>query len=120
MKKIKIVLIAAGALAVLLAAGIGSMGIFYQSTTDNAESLYSQIDNEQAEPITPHGGMNYRYKLLAYTETGAGKELELDTSRVLKNGAYLLVKTAPLRGVISWEEVSFDQLPPPVQIHYTK
>lgn len=120
MKKSKIILIAAGALALLLAAGIGSMGILYQSTTDNAESLYSQIDNEQIETITPHGGMNYRYKLLAYTESGAGKEVELDTSRVLKNGAYLLIKIAPLRGVISWEEVRFDQLPSSVQIHYAK
>lgn len=118
MKKIRIVLIVAGALALLFAAGIGSMGIFYQSTTDNAGSLYSQIDNEKLEPITPHGGMNYRYTLRAYTGSGAGKNLELDTSRELKDGAYILVKVAPFRGVISWEEVAFEQLPPPVQAHY--
>lgn len=118
MKRIRIVLIVAGALVLLLAAGIGSMGIFYQSTTDNAESLYSQIDNEKLESITPHGGMNYRYTLRAYTGSGAGKNLELDTSRELKDGAYILVKVAPFRGVISWEEVSFEQLPPPVQAHY--
>ena len=118
MKRIRIVLIVAGALALLFAAGIGSMGILYQSTADNAESLYSQIDNEKLEPITPHGGMSYRYTLRAYTGSGAGKNLELDTSRELKDGAYILVKVAPFRGVISWEEVSFEQLPPPVQAHY--
>lgn len=120
MKKSRTVLIAAGALVLILAAVIGSMGIFYQSTTNNAESLYSQIDNERLEPITPHGGMNYRYTIPAYTESGAEKNLELDTSHELRDGAYILVKTAPLRGVISWEEVTFEQLPPPVQAHYAE
>ena len=118
MKKGKTVLLIVGALVLILGAGIYSMGVLFQSTTDNAESLYSQIDNEKLESITPHGGMNYRYTLRAYTGSGAGKNLELDTSRELKDGAYILVKVAPFRGVISWEEVSFEQLPPPVQAHY--
>ena len=120
MKKGKTVLLIVGALVLILGAGICSMGFLFQSTTDNAESLYSQIDNEKIAPITPHGGMNYRYTLPAYTASGAGKNLELDTSRELKDGAYILVRVAPLRRVISWEEVTFDQLPSPVQIHYSK
>ena len=44
-KKGKTVLLVAGALALILVAGICSMGLLFQSTTDNAENLYSQIDN---------------------------------------------------------------------------
>ena len=120
MKKSKTVLLVAVVLALILVAGICSMGIFYQSTTDNAENLYSQIDNQKIAPITPHGGMNYRYTLLAYTESGAGKNLELDTSRELKDGAYILVRIAPLRGVISWEEVDYSDLPANVKAHYSE
>ena len=120
MKKGKTVLLVTGALALILVAGICSMGLLFQSTTDNAENLYSQIDNEKIAPITPHGGLNYRYTLQAYTESGAGKNLDLDTSRELRDGAYVLVRVAPLRGVISWEEVSFDELPASVRIHYKK
>ena len=116
MKKGKTALLIVGALVLILAAGICSIGLLFQSTTDNAESLYSQIDNEKIAPITPHGG----YTLPAYTESGAVKNLELDTSRELKDGAYILVHVAPLRGVISWEEVSFDELPASVRIHYKK
>ena len=58
MKKSKTVLLVAVVLALILVAGICSMGIFYQTTTDNAENLYSQIDNQKIAPITPHGGMN--------------------------------------------------------------
>ena len=119
-KKLRPVLMIAGALALTLAAGIAAMGIIYQTTSENYESCYSRIDNSCVEDVTPHGGMNYRYTLPAYTESGAGKNLELDTSRELKDGAYILVHVAPLRGVISWEEVTFDQLPSPVQIHYSK
>ena len=120
MKKSKTVLLIAGALVLVLAAGICSMGILYQTTADNAENLYSQIDNQKIAPITPHGGMNYRYTLPAYTESGAGKNLELDTSRELKDGAYILVRVAPLRGVISWEEVEYSDLPANVKAHYSK
>ncbi len=120
MKKGKTALLIVGALVLILAAGICSMGLLFQSTTDNAESLYSQIDNEKIAPITPHGGMNYRYTLPAYTESGAVKNLELDTSRELKDGAYILVHVAPLRGVISWEEVRYDELPSNVKAHYEK
>ena len=49
--------------------------------------------------------MNYRYTLQVYAEDGTASTLELDTSRILKDGAYILIRTAPLRGVLSWEEL---------------
>ena len=118
MKKGKTVLLVAGALALILVAGICSMGLLFQSTTDNAENLYSQIDNEKIAPITPHGGMNYRYTLQAYGEDGRSKSMELDTSRVLKDGAFIKIQTVPMRGVIGWEEMQYEELPPAVQGRY--
>ena len=117
-KKLRPVLMIAGALALTLAAGIAAMGIIYQTTSENYESCYSRIDNSCVEAIAPHGGMNYRYTLQVYSQEGDRKELKLDTSRVLKDGAYILIKTAPLRGVIGWEGLTYDQLPAAVQKHY--
>ena len=122
MKKGKTVLLVTGALALILVAGICSMGLLFQSTTDNAENLYSQIDNEKIAPITPHGGMNYRYTLQAYTESGAGKNLDLDTSRELRDGAYVLVRVAPRQRADPLQKIKQDppslavQAEPPLRI----
>ncbi len=118
MKKLKPVVLIAGGAVLALVVLVSAMGILYQTTSENYESSYSQIDNSLVEPITPHGGMNYRYTLQVYSQEGVGKELALDTSRVLKDGAYILIKTAPMRGVIGWEELRYDQLPPAVQARY--
>lgn len=118
MKKSRILLAAAGGTALFLAVAIGTMGILFQATGENAVSWYSRIDNNLVEPITPHGGMNYRYSLTAYGEDGGEKPLDLDTSRVLKDGAFIRIEVAPIRGVISWEEVQYAQLPAPVQGKY--
>ena len=120
MKQGRLALIAVLGVLGILAIAVLSMGAIYQSTSENAVDYYSRINNDLVVPITPHGGMSYRYTLQAYTESGAGKNLDLDTSRELRDGAYVLVRVAPLRGVISWEEVSFDELPASVRIHYKK
>lgn len=117
MKKIKPAVIVLTAALVVALGGIFALGFLYQSTAENATSLYSRIDNTQVEEITPHGGMQYRYTLQAYAEDGTGQELVLDTSRILKDGAYIRVEVAALRGVISWEEVQPAELPAPVQTH---
>lgn len=118
MKKGKTLLIILGAVALTAAAGIGVIAILFQATNENTTSYYSRIDNSLVQPITPHGGMNYRYSLTVYTEEGREQDLELDTSRVLKEGAFIRIETAPIRGVIRWEEVQYDELPAPVQGYY--
>lgn len=118
MKKSKPLFIVTGALVLAIVLGIGLLATLFRSTEANATNCYAQIDNTLVQPITPHGGMNYRYALTVYSETGSASTLELDTSRILKDGAYLCIRVAPLRGVLSWEEVAFDQLPSPVQKHY--
>lgn len=118
MKGTKVLLAAAGVVALIVVAGIVSMGMIYQGTGANAVSYYSRIDNEKAAAIPPHGGMNYRYSLQVYGEDGEGKALDLDTSRILKDGAFIRIEVAALRGVISWEEVQYEELPAPVQQKY--
>ena len=92
-----------------------SLGILYRTTTDSAESWYIQIDNNLVTEITPHGGMNYRYPVTAYDEDGGSRSVDFDTSRVLRDGAYLRLEIAAFRGVISWEEVAWEALPAAVQ-----
>ena len=118
MNKPKLLLTVIGVPVLVIVLGISIIGIVFQSTEANASNCYSQIDNTCVQEITPHGGMNYRYTLTVYSEDGAASSLELDTSRILKDGAYICIRTAPLRGVLSWEEVTFDQLPSPVQKRY--
>ena len=120
MKKMKALftVIGAAALVILLAAAV--LGVVFQFTAANASVCYGRIDNTLVQEITPHGGMNYRYSLTVYDENGAASSLELDTSRILKDGAYIAITTAPLRGVLSWEEFSYDQLPARVQKHYNQ
>lgn len=108
------------AAALVIVLGIGVLAIVFRATEANAANYYSRIDNTLAQEITPHGGMNYRYTLQVYAGDGTASTLELDTSRILKDGAFILIRTAPLRGVLSWEELQYDQLPAPVQAKYSQ
>ena len=118
MKKTKTLLVVLGAAVLVVAGAFGAMGVLYQGISANTTSYFTRIDNDRVESITPHGGMNYRYTIWAYREDGTGSELELDTSRVLADKAFLRVETAPLRGVIRWEELQYEELPAAVQSHY--
>ena len=68
--------------------------------------------------IAPHGAMNYKYTLVAYNESGNAKDVTFETSKVLTDGAYLCLKVAPIRGVVTWAEMQFDELPSSVQEKY--
>jgi len=118
MKKEKTLLMIVGAAVLVAVVGIGTLGVLFQATSENTTSCYSRIDNELVQPIAPHGGMNYRYSLTVYSEDGKDKRLDLDTSRVLKDGAFIRIETAPIRGVIRWAEMQYDELPAAVQAHY--
>lgn len=118
MKKGKLLLAVIGGAALFLVVAAGTMGMLFQATGENAVSWYGRIDNDLVEPITPHGGMNYRYSLVVYGADGGRRSLDLDTSRVLKDGAFIRIEVAPIRGVISWEEMQYEQLPAAVQGKY--
>lgn len=86
---------------------------------------YSQIDNSKIEPGKPRdgvidfsGGMDYSYTLFSYNENGKGKDITFGTSRELKEGAFICLTVMPIRGVLAWEEVQYDELPKAVKEQY--
>jgi len=95
MKKGKLLLAVIGGAALFLVVAAGTMGMLFQATGENAVSWYGRIDNDLVEPITPHGGMNYRYSLVVYGADGGRRSL-----------------------VISWEEMQYEQPPAAVQGKY--
>ncbi|MDE6202068.1 MAG: YxeA family protein [Lachnospiraceae bacterium] len=87
---------------------------------------YSQIDNSKVEQVESKGGvidfkggLPYSYTLLAYDENGKEKEITFGTSRELKEGAFIRLTVMPVRGVLEWNEVQYDELPVTVQSNYT-
>ena len=86
--------------------------LFYQEST-----YYTRIDNTKVEQLDS-GDMRYEYTLDAYNEKGNSKEVTFKTSRELKDDAYLKLDVMLTRGVKSWEEVQFSELPDKVQEKY--
>ena len=86
---------------------------------------YAQIDNRKIERtssrggvIDLHGGMDYSYTLPACDEDGAKKDITFGTSRELKEGAFIRLTVMPVRGVLEWSEVPYDELPSAVQSNF--
>lgn len=86
--------------------------LFYQKST-----YYTKIDNTKVEQLNS-GDMRFEYTLDAYNEKGNSKEITFKTSRELKEDAYLKLDVMLTRGVKSWEEVQYDELPDKVQEKY--
>ena len=87
---------------------------------------YTQIDNSKIEQVESRGGvidftggMSYQYTLFSCDEKGKGKDITFGTSRELKEGAFVRLTVMPIRGVLEWEEVQYDELPVAVQSIYT-
>ena len=110
-----------GIVAVVLVA----VCVFFLSGADST-NYYSQIDNSKIEQVESRGGvidfsggMGYSYTLFSYNENGRGKDITFGTSRELKEGAFIRLTVMPIRGVLEWEEVQYDELPATVQDQYT-
>ncbi|MBD5548693.1 MAG: YxeA family protein [Lachnospiraceae bacterium] len=87
---------------------------------------YSQIDNSKMEQAESRGGvinfsgsMDYSYTLFSYNENGKGKDITFGTSRELKEGDFIRLTVMPIRGVLEWSEVQYDELPTAVKEQYT-
>ncbi|MCI8811486.1 MAG: YxeA family protein, partial [Oscillibacter sp.] len=52
-------------------------------------------------------------------ENGSEKEITFGTSRELREGAFIRLTVMPVRGVLDWSEVQYDELPEAVQNHYS-
>ncbi len=120
-KKVKITI---GVVAVLL---IGLVGFcaWFLSGSGSAE-YYAQIDNTKVEQVDSNGGvinfkggLPYSYTLLSYDENGSENEITFGTSRKLREGAFIRLTVMPVRGVLDWSEVQYDELPDAVQAHYS-
>ena len=103
-----------GIVIVVAVLAITFMTVAFLTTQTNTD-YYTQIDNRWVTDIAPHGAMNYKYTLVAYNESGNAKDVTFETSKVLTDGAYLCLKVAPIRGVVTWAEMQFDELPSSVQ-----
>ena len=119
-KQIKI---AIGAAAVLLIVLIGFCAWFLSGS--GSTEYYAQIDNTKVAQVDTKGGvisfkgnLPYSYTLTAYDEKGGEKEITFGTSRELKEGAFIRLTVMPVRGVLDWSEVQYDELPEAVQNHY--
>ena len=86
--------------------------LFYQEST-----YYTKIDNTKVEQLDS-GDMRYQYTLAAYNKNGKEKEVTFKTSRELKKDAYLELEVMLTRGVKSWQEVQFNELPDKVKERY--
>ena len=120
----KQVKIAIGAAAVLLIGLVGFCAWFLSGS--GSTEYYSQIDNSRVEQVDAKGGvislkgnLPYSYTLLSYDEDGSEKEITFGTSRELRDGAFIRLTFMPIRGVLDWSEVQYDELPDAVQAHYT-
>ena len=103
---------------------VGVLAVLFMTvaflTTQTNEDYYAQVDNRWVTEIAPHGLMNYKYSLVAYNSSGEAKDITFETSKVLTDDAYLCLKVAPIRGVVTWAEVQFDELPSAVQEKYNE
>ena len=88
----------------------------YEKVFVIADVWYVQVDNGKLTVADENNnGFDYHYELPAVSATGATETLGFDTSRELREGAYLRLETLALRGVSSWEEVTWDEIPAAAQ-----
>lgn len=85
-------------------------------------TYYTQVDNtrivkqESASGVIDFtGDMPLAYKLPAYDEAGKEKEISFGVERELRDDAYLELQVVPIRGVMEWSEVQFDEIPEKAQ-----
>lgn len=109
------------AVAIIVVAALVGAGWWILSGNAGAE-YYTRIDNSKVEEVESNGGvidftggMGYSYTLPCYDTNGGEHQLSFGTERELREGAYLKLEVEPIRGVIGWSEIQFDDLPPQVQ-----
>lgn len=110
--------------AIVIGAGFICFCMWFLSGT-GSDYYYSQIDNSKIEKVNSrggvidlHGGMSYSYTLPSYDENGNEKFITFGTSRELREGAFIRLTVMPVRGVLEWSEVQYDELPKDVQSNY--
>lgn len=93
-------------------------GIAYYLLVEESSFYYTQVDNTKVEFLSSSRNMQYQYTLTSYTEFGVTKEIKFKTTRKLREGAFLKMKVMITRGVTSWQEVSYQELPNKIKTWY--
>lgn len=111
-------------IVVLIVAVLFGFGTWLYSGTGSVY-YYTQIDNSKVSEGKPRdgvidrqGGMSYSYTLPAYNEKGMWKDITFGASRKLREGAFLKLTVSPIRGVVEWSEVTYEELPEAVREEY--
>ncbi|MDE5670830.1 MAG: YxeA family protein [Eubacterium sp.] len=99
-------------LAAMLILGGVLGGLYHMENYDKI--YYTKVDNTQASELAPGKDMEYAYRLDSYDEKGKKRTLKFETSKKLREDAYLMLEVKSM-GVHKWEEVQFDDLPQAVQ-----
>ena len=121
-KKMTFTVIVAVVVLLIAAAAFTIPSLFDGSKTT---IYYTQIDNSKIEENDSRGGvvnfkgtLPYSYTLTSYDENGTEKEITFGTSKELQEGAFISLEVVPVRGVTSWAEVQYEELPEAVQGKY--
>lgn len=80
---------------------------------------FVKIDNAHISKNDSTGGVihltpnePYVYELDAVNESGDKAKIDFGVSRELRQDAFLKLELQPIRGVVTWSEVSAEELPP--------
>lgn len=65
-----------------------------------------------------NGGLDYSYTLPAFNDSGEEKNITFNTSKELRDGAFIRLEVVPIRGVIAWAEIQYEDMPSIVQDNY--
>lgn len=83
----------------------------YHYTFIESKKYYTIVDNEKKTELDKNGDIRFEYNLESYDEEGKEKSIKFQTTRELRDGAYLKIEYMLFRGVISWEEVQKEDIP---------
>lgn len=83
---------------------------YYTKITTEGRRIKIPLENNQSL-------VDYQYNQTAYDDLGQAKQVEFNANkdRPLKLNSYLQLVYNEEKGVVSWQEVNFDQLPEAVQ-----
>lgn len=106
--------LASGVIIVLIASLIAAFYSPEALLPDHPEGktlYYAKI----TDPGIPDVNGRYDYEVTAFNKNGEEKKLVFSAGKELRDGAYIQLYYAFFRGDTYWKEVSFEELPLPVQ-----
>lgn len=96
---------------------LGTAGTYYYVRIDNSKI---RENDSEGGVVNLKGTLDYLYTLPAYNEKGKEKDITFGSSRQLREGAYLKLTVSPLRGVVEWKEVEYEEMSAEVREKLTK